>query len=324
MTQMNEVAARVMEHLCAHSAHGYSQYSRWGNGETEQITVDGKNYYFMGGDRDCSSAVISAYQAAGLKVDATYTGNMVAGFLATGKFEWKPMSFIAKRGDIYLNRVYHTAMCLDDDPDILGEFCIAETGDIHGREGDQTGWEAYVHGYYDYPWDGILHFTGGAASGGSTSPSGSGNYDDPVGANPGVRYRVKTVEDGWLPEVVDLEDYAGIPGHDIVAVAIDFQGNGWYQVCTEDYGWLDPVTGYDVDDCGNGYAGWMDSPVIAVRAYYDTPNPSKGGYWKAKYRVAETNCGYFDWQYDDETWNGQDGYAGDMGRIDKFQVVLSR
>ena len=85
-----------------------------------------------------------------------------------------------------------------------------------GVEGDQTGVEAYIHEYYDYPWDGILHFIGGTASGGST-PGGSGpDYDDTPFD---VYYRVKTKEDGWLPEVKNLDDYAGIPGHKIVAIA---------------------------------------------------------------------------------------------------------
>ena len=42
------------------------------------------------------------------------------------------MSFMASRGDIYLDESVHLAMCLQNDvsTDILGEFSIAETGDI--------------------------------------------------------------------------------------------------------------------------------------------------------------------------------------------------
>ena len=314
-----EVAATIMDHYCEHNAHGYTQGSRWGNGQTESIEVGGKVFYFAGGDRDCSSGVISAYQAAGLNVDATYTGNMLDGFLATGMFEWHDMSFIAQRGDIYLNITNHTALCSTAVPDMLSEFAIAETGGIYGVEGDQTGVEAYTHEYYDYPWDGILHFIGGSATGGNSPSNPDPSYDN---TQPIVTYRVKTKEEGWLPEVQNLNDYAGIPGHKIVAVAIKM--NGWYQVCTQAHGWLDPVRGYDINDDENGYAGWQDSPVIAIRAYYETPNPDKTGYWDAKYRVSEVNQGYFDWQWDDETWNGQDGYAGDMNPIDRFQITLAR
>ena len=309
MAQMNEVAAQIMEHLCNHDAHGYTQGARWGNGETESIEVDGEVFRFPGGDRDCSSAVISAYQAAGLDVDATYTGNMRSAFLATGLFEWHGMDFIAQRGDIYLNEGNHTAECTCPDPDLLAEFCIAETGGIYGQEGDQTGYEAYVHGYYDYPWDGILHFIGGDASTGwYVEP----NYDVPI---PNVPFRVKT-ENGWLPEG-EVGDGTQIVG---IAIAMD----GWYQACTEKHGWLEPVDGYDIDDEENGYAGYEDSPIIAVRAYYETPNPSETGYFTAKYHVSDCGEDYWPWQYDDDTWDGQDGYAGDMVPIDRFYIELTR
>ena len=318
MANLPEVAAQIMEHLCTHNAHGYTQGSRWGNGIPEVLTIDGKQYTIMGGDRDCSSAIISAYQAAGLNVNATYTGNMVDAFLATGLFEWKPMSFIAQRGDIYLNIVNHTAMCTSPNPDMLAEFSISETGGIYGQEGDQTGYEAYIHPYYDYPWDGILHCTGGAPRPGGDVPTPA---PVPSGAAPAMVYRVKTVEDGWLPEVTDLSDFAGETGHQIVAIAINIL-SGWYQVCTRDHGWLEPVSGYNINDDENGYAGWQDSPVVAVRVYYDTPDPGSTGYFKARYRVSNVGADYFDWQFDDESWNGQDGYAGDMVPIDRFQLSL--
>ena len=57
---------------------------------------------------------------------------------------------------MYLNELYHTAMCLSETPDTLGEFSISETGGIDGAEGDQTGWESHKCAYYSYPWNGIL------------------------------------------------------------------------------------------------------------------------------------------------------------------------
>lgn len=162
MVAANNVAASIMEHYASHSAHGYTQGSgRWGDGKVESVKVGGGVFKIAGGDRDCSSGVISAYQAAGVDVDATYTGNMMQAFLATGMFEWKPMSYHAKRGDIYLNHVNHTAMCVDDAPDKLAEFWLNENGGITGgKKGDQTGGECRIANYYNFPWDGILHFTG--------------------------------------------------------------------------------------------------------------------------------------------------------------------
>ena len=157
------IAAALMRHLCEHDWHGYTQGAgRWGDGDGYcPVDVDGTTYYVAQGDRDCSSAVISCWQAAGVDVQATYTGDMLAGFLATGLFEKRPLSFTAQPGDIYLNYSAHTAMCISTDPDLLGEFSINEYGGIVGGQvGDQTGYEAYVHGYYDFPWDCILHYIG--------------------------------------------------------------------------------------------------------------------------------------------------------------------
>ena len=164
MVAANEVAASIMEHYASHSAHGYTQGSgRWGDRKTENVKVGGGVFKVACGDRDCSSGVISAYEAAGVDVDATYTGNMKDAFLATGMFEWKPMNYRAKRGDIYLNHVNHTAMCVDDKPDKLAEFFLNERGGITGgKKGDQTGGECRIANYYDFPWDGILHYNGKA------------------------------------------------------------------------------------------------------------------------------------------------------------------
>lgn len=158
----NLVAAELMRHLCEHDWHGYTQGSgRWGDGEGYcTVELDGKTYYLAQGDRDCSSAVISCWQAAGVDVQATYTGDMLAGFLATGLFEKRGLDFTAQPGDIYLNYSAHTAMCISSEPDLLGEFSISENGTIYGMVGDQTGYESLIRPYYDFHWDCILHYIG--------------------------------------------------------------------------------------------------------------------------------------------------------------------
>lgn len=169
-----EVAAFIMKHLCLHSAHGYTQDmdKRQGTG-TETIDIYGKKYTIKSGDRDCSSAVISAYEAAGISCGgATYTGNMRKCMTGTGNFVWRPMSFIAQMGDSYLfhnskTGAGHTAMCLSAEPDVLMEFSINEKkGTLGGKVGDQLQkgeddetfgqGESHLKLYYDYPWDGIL------------------------------------------------------------------------------------------------------------------------------------------------------------------------
>ena len=67
-----------------------------------------------------------------------------------------------------------------------------------------------------------------------------------------------------------------------------------------------------------------DYDVVAVVAYYETPNIAETGYFSAKYRVSDCGADWWPWQYDNDNWNGQDGYAGDMVPIDRFYIELSR
>lgn len=122
-----------------------------------------------------------------------------------------------------------------------------------------------------------------------------------------VYYKVRTQKHGWLPEVKNLEDYAGWEGSPITAVAVRVdKGSVWYQAHIKGGGWLPKVTGYDINDFYNGYAG--DGRVIdCVRIYYNTPSDIRP-YKRAKYRINN-----YPYQYDDETSHGQDGYAGVYG-----------
>lgn len=307
-----------------------------------------------GGDRDCSSAVISAYRAAGLNVNATYTGNMKAGFLATGKFEaWDTRSTSAQRGDIYLNEADHTAMCVDDGSgeygyDALAQFSINEKGCITGGQvGDQTGRESTIGAYYDYPWDCTLHCTdreladaaatvmehlcecpnhgyaqdarwgdGTTESVGGDSPSRS---DGSAGGVPIPEYRAYDRESGWLPWMRGLEcecdcgdDFAGEAG----CWLYDFEARnlgpgGWYRVSRCD-------GSESTNESGNA-----DSPIWCIEVYYDTPNPSATGYYKAKYQAHWLGDapGWGKWEYDDE-----DGGAGKDERspLDMFRLTLEK
>lgn len=162
---------------------------------------------------------------------------------------------------------------------------------------------------------------GGGSGQAAEKPSSGGS----AGKRPEIhfKYRVRTKQDGWLPEVVNLADYAGVPGHAITDIAIGVdRGSLWYQVHVEGGGWLPAVTGYNINDYNNGYAGNRQA-IDVVRVYYNTPADyaAKYGYQKAQYRVSPLNGGYWPWQYDNETGGGQDGYAGVFGRtIDKFQL----
>lgn len=165
-----EAFAQVMEHLVSHDGgggHGYSQANRMGDGTTETICLsDGTTVTIAGGDRDCSSAVVTALRAVGVNTfGASYTGNMREQLLKTGLFGWRKMGVkSAQRGDIYLNEKRHTAVCVSPygsaRGDLLAQFSISEKGTVTGTKGDQTGRESNIKAYYNYPWDGTLYWLG--------------------------------------------------------------------------------------------------------------------------------------------------------------------
>lgn len=126
---------------CNDNSHGYSQYHRYGP------------------DYDCSSAVITALKLAGWDMGGALTTDHIRAPLVAQGWAWLPPSVPKQRGDILLSEEYHVAVYIGDG--LLAEFAIDEEGGIAGNQpGDQTGEEAYIHGYYDYPWDGILRYTG--------------------------------------------------------------------------------------------------------------------------------------------------------------------
>lgn len=165
-----EAFAQVLEHLVTHDGgggHGYSQANRMGDGTTETICLsDGTTVTIAGGDRDCSSAVVTALRAVGVNTfGASYTGNMREQLLKTGLFGWRKMGVkSAQRGDIYLNEKCHTAVCVSPygsaRGDLLAQFSISEKGTVTGTKGDQTGRESNIKAYYSYPWDGTLYWLG--------------------------------------------------------------------------------------------------------------------------------------------------------------------
>jgi len=304
--QQKLAAAEIMEHLVDHDWHGYTQgWGRWGDGEgTCPVSTSIGTCYVEQGDRDCSSAVISSYEAAGIDCGgATYTGNMKSCMLSTGNFRAHRMSdgyncddgYIAQRGDCYLNEVYHTAMCISAVPDMLAEFSIAEDGSIYGMTGDQTGWESLRNNFYGFPWDWCME----VITEDSPQPS-------PQPTN-GVRYRVSTDINGswWYDEMVDLydtggssDDFAGNYGDIVRWIAVDCKQ---YRVCTQASGWLPWVYSYNVDDLEYGCAG-DGSPIIALEIADDS----------IAYRVHVLDgVWYAEMHGQVDTGGSSDTYAGD-------------
>lgn len=144
-----EKAVKQMEAWANDSAHGYDQTYRWGEK----------------GDYDCSSAVIQAYENAGVPVKtkgATYTGNMRSVFLQCGFKDVTSKCNLStgtglKRGDVLLNTVHHTAMYCGNGLEV--EASINEKGTATGgKPGDQTGKEFLIRSYRNYPWNYVLRY----------------------------------------------------------------------------------------------------------------------------------------------------------------------
>lgn len=146
-----EKAIRQMETWAKDDSHGYDQDYRWGEK----------------GDYDCSSAVIQAWQNAGVPVKsggATYTGDMKNVFLKNGFVDVTSKVNVATgsgllRGDVLLNEAHHVAMYCGNGKEV--EASINEKGTAHGGQpGDQTGKEFLIRSYRNYPWHCILRYAG--------------------------------------------------------------------------------------------------------------------------------------------------------------------
>lgn len=134
------------------SAHGYDQARRWGP------------------DYDCSSFVISAWEAASVPVKAkgaSYTGNMYAAFLAcgfrdvTGEVNRHTGAGLRK-GDVLLNAAHHTELYIGGGQTVKAS--LNERGGVTGGQtGDQSGREICVGNYYEpsYGWGNVLRYEGG-------------------------------------------------------------------------------------------------------------------------------------------------------------------
>ena len=134
------------------NTHGYSQQTRWGN----------PNY-------DCSSFVISSWEAAGIPVKeagASYTGNMREAFIKCG-FEWIPGTPDVNNlqpGDILLNEGTHTEMYYGNG------MMIGAHGNSDGQDGDSGGNEISITKYANKNWTGVLRYVGkNTASSSSTA-----------------------------------------------------------------------------------------------------------------------------------------------------------
>lgn len=154
-----ETATQWFIDIANDNTHGYDQNTRFGP------------------DYDCSGAVISAWEYAGVPVKANgaqTTYSMKAAFLKCGFSDVTSQVNFAtgaglQRGDVILDEDKHTVMYIGN-----GQIVAARKNELGtatgGKTGDQTGEEISVGSYYNYTWDCVLRYNEGS-TGGSTGGS---------------------------------------------------------------------------------------------------------------------------------------------------------
>jgi hypothetical protein len=159
-----ETATQWMINLANDNTHGYDQDNRWGP------------------DYDCSSAIITAWQNAGVPVKsngAGATGTMYKPFLNSGFSDVTSKITLSSGnglvyGDVLLRTGSsgHAAMYIGSSQ--IVHASINENGTTTGgKTGDQTGKEICTRSYYNSPWTYVLRYTegGGGSTGDSTIKS---------------------------------------------------------------------------------------------------------------------------------------------------------
>lgn len=167
------------------------------------------------------------------------------------------------------------------------------------------------HRTLDKGWDRFINAIENKLNSGTSGQPSTSNKEV------NVYYQVKTQKHGWLPIVKNNEDYAGWENSPITDVAIKVdKGSVKYRVHIKGGQWLPYVTGFNLNDYNNGYAG-NGKVIDAIEVYYYTPNDIRP-YKKARYKVNN-----YPYQYDNEKTNGQDGYAGVFGvNVTKIEITI--
>lgn len=143
--------------------------------------------------------------------------------------------------------------------------------------------------------------------------------DKNVAEKPTLTYRV-FADHKWYGEVKGLSNIAGRSKQAISAIALKVsRGEIRYRVHLLNGDWLPWVTGYNINDSNNGYAGIKGKVIDAVQVEFSGVSD-----FKATYRVRKQGAGFWDWQHNTEKNSSQDGYAGLLGtKIDGLQITLT-
>lgn len=128
-----------------------------------------------------------------------------------------------------------------------------------------------------------------------------------------VMYQVwDDILNSWLPKVVDLDDYAGIFGHDVCAIYAQLtQGNIFYKVHIKDGVWLPEVKNRE------DYAGLLNKPIDALMMRTDNSKAVKYAvHLRRSNRWLPFVSGY-------SALDSNNGFAGILGQeIDAIKIYI--
>ena len=175
-----------------------------------------------------------------------------------------------------------------------------------------------VHRWFDNkscPGDWLYNRLGNIAKSVTDKLSGKVNKVE----KPTLTYRV-FADHKWYSEVKGLSNIAGRNKQAISAIALKVsRGKIRYRVHLLNGDWLPWVTGYNINDNRNGFAGIKEKVIDAVQVEFSGVSD-----FKATYRVRKQGAGFWDWQHNTEKDSSQDGYAGLLGtKIDGVQITLT-
>ncbi|MGN0362583.1 MAG: NlpC/P60 family protein [Bilifractor sp.] len=294
-----EKAIQWMEQTARDNSHGYDQRYRWGEK----------------GDYDCSSAVITAWQVAGVPVKtngATYTGNMKPVFLRCGFKDITTTVNLAtgaglQRGDVLLNTTHHTAMYCGNGK-LVNASINERGGAVGGVPGDQTGREFVIRSYYNYPWNCVLryHDTTTGRQNTTTAQQNTATTKGNKATVPRIDLEIHCLNRGRSGKKVGGGEIC-MADDAVVGLSIG-ASCGWieYRVHVIGKGWYSRIHKCDWAT-PDAYAGDLKRVIDAVQIYFHTDTKLTGGkYYAARYQVKTQKHGWLP-AVEDTNWESGDG-----------------
>lgn len=282
---------------------------------------------FSDGTCDCSGAVYTALRKAGASnlgyIASTET---LHGWLKDNGFKCiaENRSWTMQRGDVVIwGRIGqsagaggHTGICVDGQNwlECTAYKNLGETLQNHDAR----------HAMNGQPYFYVYRLQGGITNQPKNKPTAPATPNHTSAVN--VVYALRRTNGAWLPDVTNLQDYAGTPGagHDLLTIKVN-HGSVKYRTHSIGKGWGGYITASNKNDTINGCAGYPGSAIDAVEIQYITPKGE--AYQQAWYRSQTVARGGWLGVVADDGKSVKDynySYAGILGEpLDRLQIIIA-